>query len=201
MEHLYSPPQSKQYLCVPNGDAEVFGWFDSYDIYHQIFEYIPNDGWFCEIGVFLGKSTIFFQKLCQNHPEKSINHLVIDTFEGTKGEHEEILKELGMPLKEAFKHNLLAKNIDLDKIFIKEGRSQDVLLEFPHRFFDAIYIDGDHSYEAFKMDIKLAKLKVKKGGIIAGHDIDIPSIWRVLKEEVKVFEWDKKQRSFIFINK
>jgi hypothetical protein len=105
-------------------------------------------------------------------------------------------------LKEAFIENMRKCGFDLDKIFIKVGKSQEILLrDFPHHFFDAIYIDGDHSYEAFKMDLKLARLKVKKGGIIAGHDIDIPSVWRVLREEVKNFEWDKSQRSFIFINK
>jgi|YNPMSStandDraft_2_1061718.scaffolds.fasta_scaffold06750_2 hypothetical protein len=186
----------------PLGYRDIFGWFDAEKIYQQIFDFIPNDGWFCEVGVFLGKSTAFFQEICRKNPDKQVNHIVIDTFEGTKGEHERILEQLGKPLKEAFIENMRKCGFDLDKIFIKVGKSQEILLrDFPHHFFDAIYIDGDHSYEAFKLDLKLTRLKVKKGGIIAGHDIDIPSVWRVLREEVKNFEWDKLQRSFIFINK
>jgi len=193
-------------ISVPSepslGYRDIFGWFEAEKIYQQIFDFLPNDGWFCEVGVFLGKSTAFFQEICRKNPEKQVNHLVIDTFQGTPKEHEHILEQLDKPLKEVFIENMRKCGFDLDKIFIKEGKSQEILLrDFPHHFFDAIYIDGDHSYEAFKMDIKLAKLKVKKGGIIAGHDINLPSIWRVLKEEIKVFEWDKFQNSFIFINK
>ena len=44
----------------------------------------------------------------------------------------------------------------------------DAFNELPE--LDFIYIDGDHRYEAVKNDIKLAFKKVKKGGIIAGHD-------------------------------
>ena len=35
---------------------------------------------------------------------------------------------------------------------------------------DFIYIDGDHSYEGVKKDIQLWFPKVKKGGLVAGHD-------------------------------
>lgn len=36
---------------------------------------------------------------------------------------------------------------------------------------DFIYIDGDHSYSQAKKDMKNYFLKVKKGGLLAGHDI------------------------------
>jgi hypothetical protein len=37
-------------------------------------------------------------------------------------------------------------------------------------YFDMVYIDGDHHYESVIKDIKTWLPKVKKGGIIAGHD-------------------------------
>ena len=36
---------------------------------------------------------------------------------------------------------------------------------------DVLFIDGDHSYEGVKKDFELYSLLVKKGGIIAFHDI------------------------------
>ena len=35
---------------------------------------------------------------------------------------------------------------------------------------DAIYIDANHTYEAAKQDIELWYPKVRKGGMICGHD-------------------------------
>jgi hypothetical protein len=41
---------------------------------------------------------------------------------------------------------------------------------WPDNSVDFIYIDGNHSYESVKQDIELYLPKLKKGGIIAGHD-------------------------------
>jgi len=37
---------------------------------------------------------------------------------------------------------------------------------------DFVYIDGNHEYEYIKKDIELYWNKIKKGGILSGHDID-----------------------------
>lgn len=41
---------------------------------------------------------------------------------------------------------------------------------FEDRYFDLVFIDGDHRYEAVKRDIELWLPKVRAGGIISGHD-------------------------------
>lgn len=203
MEHTGSQLRSNTLgeVTPPEFDYTMIpGWFHAEKIYQQIYDFLPENGWFCEIGVFAGKSTAYFQKLCQNN-KKSVNHLVIDTFEGTPNEHEKILRKFDKPLLDVFRENMEKCGFNLDNILVKVGKSQEILLyEFPHRFFDAIYIDGDHSYEAVKQDLRLSKLKVKKGGIIAGHDIDIPSVWKALREEFEKFEYDKYQKSFIVYN-
>jgi hypothetical protein len=41
---------------------------------------------------------------------------------------------------------------------------------FTDRFFDVVYIDGDHSYENVKNDLAIWWNKVKIGGFLTGHD-------------------------------
>ncbi len=41
---------------------------------------------------------------------------------------------------------------------------------FPDGYFDFVYIDGDHRYENVLLDIEFWLPKVKKGGILGGHD-------------------------------
>jgi hypothetical protein len=54
--------------------------------------------------------------------------------------------------------------------------SHEVIDQFEDGFFDFVFIDGDHSYDGVKLDIKLWLSKVKKGGWIGGHDYDHPKL-------------------------
>jgi hypothetical protein len=41
---------------------------------------------------------------------------------------------------------------------------------FPESYFDWIYLDADHSYDAVKAELHHWEGKVREGGIISGHD-------------------------------
>jgi hypothetical protein len=47
-----------------------------------------------------------------------------------------------------------------------------VLETFPPKYFDMIYIDGDHSYEGVMLDLVNSARAIKDGGWIMGHDYD-----------------------------
>lgn len=48
--------------------------------------------------------------------------------------------------------------------------SMEALKYFPDRSLDFVYIDGNHSFGHVAMDLMKWNRKVKKGGVIAGHD-------------------------------
>lgn len=59
-----------------------------------------------------------------------------------------------------------------------------------HRQVDFLFIDGDHAYEGVKKDFQMYRTLVRKGGIIAFHDIvpgaeekvgGVPKLWTELK--------------------
>lgn len=68
-------------------------------------------------------------------------------------------------VRERFTTELSAGHVQIDL-----GYSTDVLATFPNEHFDWIYIDTDHGYDVTAAELALARTKVKKGGIIAGHD-------------------------------
>lgn len=67
-----------------------------------------------------------------------------------------------------------------------------VKLVLGERRLDYLFIDGDHSYEGVKRDFEMYGTLVRKGGLIAFHDIvdgpssavgGVPRFWREIKSE------------------
>ena len=66
------------------------------------------------------------------------------------------------------------------------GDSNNCASKFDNRSFDFIYIDGSHDYKIVEADIRLYKLKVRKGGYLAGHDFtpEWPGVMRAIRENI-----------------
>jgi hypothetical protein len=96
-----------------------------------------------------------------------------------------------------------AMKIMLERItpYIKNGTvnflrkpSVEAAKLFPDNYFDFVYIDGDHSYEAAKADIIAWYPKVKNGGILSGHDYPTPTVEKACIEfaaekKIKLVGW------------
>jgi len=54
--------------------------------------------------------------------------------------------------------------------------------DFKNNSLDFVYIDGDHSYEMVKKDILSWTPKVKKGGLVIGHDYDLEAVKKAVDE-------------------
>ena len=67
-----------------------------------------------------------------------------------------------------------------DILFIRED-SKDSLKYVDDESVDIIFIDAEHSYDGVKMDIKNWIKKIKKNGIISGHDYGHPNFPGVKK--------------------
>lgn len=65
--------------------------------------------------------------------------------------------------------------------FIREI-SNDAVKHFKKNSIDYVYIDGLHTYEQIKKDIENYFPILKKGGIMAGNDIERPKIAKALFE-------------------
>ena len=86
-----------------------------------------------------------------------------------------------------------------DLVLLREDSHSDKTLEKAKKILngkniDFLFIDGDHSYEGVKEDFEMYGPLVKKGGIIAFHDIvdgldehvgGVPRFWREISGNYK----------------
>lgn len=72
----------------------------------------------------------------------------------------------------------------VEKAVVLKGLSGRMLREIPDDSLIFAYIDCDHSYMGFLSDLAGVVIKVKKGGVVAGHDVLNPSygVGRALKD-------------------
>ena len=91
---------------------------------------------------------------------------VVDPWFDDNGKYQIVVKNL---LKYQQAHTLRLESIEAATIF-------------PNFYFDLVYIDADHSYNAVKQDINNWSRKVKQGGILAGHDYNMASVKRAVSE-------------------
>jgi len=60
--------------------------------------------------------------------------------------------------------------IDFPQFKIVRLLSSEAFMLFPEKYFDLVFIDGNHNYHTIKNDISLWRILVREGGIICGHD-------------------------------
>jgi len=88
-----------------------------------------------------------------------------------------------------------------------QGKSIEMSKQVPNDSLDFIYIDSDHSYEGVMADLMAWVPKVKKGGIVAGHDFLNPAygvsqaVMEFTPEVNVVPEHKEEDASFYFIKK
>jgi len=133
----------------------------------MIQEIIKPDSILCEIGVFTGE---FANQLLKTNPKELV---LIDPWCGISGSGDQDgnnFTTVDLPKVYEFLE-FYVKQIPC--INLQKGYSFYVLPTFPNNYFDCIYIDGDHSYSACKVDLELSLEKIKPGGIIMGHDYEM----------------------------
>ncbi len=165
------------------------GWFDFADFYDFIANHF-NEGIFVEIGVWKGLSIKYLAEKVKNKPIKIYG---IDTFKGTPGEHDDDI--------DVINNNLFAKflkNVEGTGIEAISGRSDEVHILFQNKSIDFLFIDADHHYESVKTDLYNWMPKIKKGGIISGHDYAVGGECGVIPAVNEFFGQIKRMSSSVW---
>jgi len=95
-------------------------------------------------------------------------------YDGIDGYHRRGFKEI----RKGLKRNLNAYS---DKLVFIRKMSENAVDDIPDNM-DFIYIDGNHDYEYVKKDVDMYYPKIKKGGVLCGHDFQLPDVARAVSE-------------------
>jgi cephalosporin hydroxylase len=144
-----------------------------------------------EVGTFVGGN------LCRvaNHIKgigKQIDLIGVDNFHFVNISNQAInsvgLKFGEYDVRQESFYQTLVNNINLNELqnFIRliDGDSIDVAKTFEDESIDLLFLDGSHSYPYVGNELQAWLPKVKKGGIISGHDWPCDGIQLAVKEQL-----------------
>ena len=151
----------------------VRGWMEVPELI-WLGEQAQNYSSIVEVGSFAGRST----RMIADHMAGTL--LCIDDFLGAESDRP-LSQEQSIALYSEFITNLQDKILE-HKVSV--AHPQDVYEGYVGEKIkpDMVFIDGDHSYEGVKKDIKFWSTRLKVGGLLCGHDSGYPPIQQALKE-------------------
>ena len=148
-------------------------------IYDMIKKHFKKDFVMVEVGSFQGTSTMLFSMFCKKVYSVDCYDYPVPP-SGRIPSHDQTF----IDAENIFIERL--KNMDnVEKI---KKHSLDAVQDFENESLDAVYIDAEHDFHNVLIDIRAWKDKVKKGGILCGHDWSLPFLPKILSDEGLVNE-------------
>jgi hypothetical protein len=133
---------------------------------NDLLDNLPRDLKIAELGVFRGD---FAEEIFKRMNPKELS--LVDIWSGSFGSGDkdgnnhtvvENMEEIFISLRMRYHKN--------DNVNVIRKNSIDFLNSYNDNYFDMIYVDADHSYNAVLNDLELSYKKIKNTGILSGHD-------------------------------
>lgn len=171
---------------------QIPGWFDFADIYDHLIARARDGSVFVEVGAYLGRSSLYLASRIQ-WSGKKIRVYVVDRWDGW-------LYDDCYPRYQTEPES--GKAPDPDDVFwhfirnVRRAGVEDVIRPlrmpsdqaaslFEDGTLDFVFLDADHGYEAVRRDLQAWFPKIKRRGVLGGHDYlhaDFPGVRRAADE-------------------
>lgn len=175
-------------------------------VYDMIAQMLPEGGTFVEVGCWLGDSSAYMVHRCREIGKAASLHFV-DTWgpylDGNKNPNLDWMREAisqcpGQDMAPVWLARMECDGLLSTNVYQHKAKSVDFAAELPDGSVDAVFIDGDHAYEAAKADIRAWLPKVKLGGMLCGDDFDVsdPGVCKAVVELLPGFS--RQGRHWVF---
>ncbi len=168
-----------------NYHQQIPGRFDSPSIYDDIIARANDGAVFVEVGAHLGRSTVYLASRIKQSGKK-IRLYVVDLWDGRF--YDDYNQQSPMPESaDVFWHfirNIRAAGV-VDVLCPLKMPSERAATLFEDGTLDFVFLDADHGYEAVRRDLQCWFPKVKRRGVLGGHDYsntDFPGVRRAVDE-------------------
>lgn len=115
----------------------------------------------CEVGVDRGRNA-----LAMTQEIKDVELLLIDSYKN----HPFCVNKRGDKVLRKVRKITHKRFQGMSSVRFDERFSEVAVMDLEDESLDFVYIDGDHTYDFVMLDVILFSRKVRKGGIVSGHD-------------------------------
>lgn len=171
---------------------EVHGWCNFRAFYSEVARRLEDGDAFVEVGSWMGQSMIHMAQRCQDLG-KTPRLVCVDTFQGEEGQedHIPIVEKHGGSIRKAFDENVARAGV-AEMLDVREGFSVEMAAEFGDGELAGVFIDAAHDYDNVVADLAAWVPKVRKGGVISGHDYNWHEVKRAVDEAADRHGWEIK---------
>lgn len=168
-----------------NEYEQIPGWFDYAAVYDRAIAQAHDGAVFVEVGAYLGRSSVYLASRIQR-AGKRIRVYVVDLWDGWF--YDDFHRQTPMPeSSDVFWHfvrNVRRVGVE-DVLFPLRMASEKASSLFEDGTVDFVFLDGDHGYESVRRDLRCWFPKVKRCGLLGGHDYvreEYPGVRRAVDE-------------------
>ncbi len=183
MEHFYQTIQ---------------GWFTFPQLYTQVVREFDN-AVFVEIGTWKGKSAAYMAVEIVNY-NKNIKFFCIDPWTGETLDDNPDAYICEEKAKNTLYEHFLENTRSVQNVIIPiKDYSLNAVHNFKDNSIDFAFIDASHDYDSVLADLNAWYPKVKKGGILSGHDYHQESVNRAVQKFNEHLNLNITEQEFCYI--
>jgi hypothetical protein len=166
---------------APLSPSEVPGpnWFDYHAVYDRAVFEAREGAVFVVVGAWFGRCVLYLAQALQRSG-KRVGLYAVDTWTGVPNDPEQdgsyapVSAQFGDPYQQ-FLATLAAGGV-IDRVKWHRLPSVEAAHHFADCSCDFVFIDADHSQPAVRADLAAWMPKVRAGGVLAGHDYNLPGV-------------------------
>jgi hypothetical protein len=152
-------------------------WFTYPKLYSSVVRKFPSNSHFVEVGTWKGMSAVFMAVEIINS-KKDIRFDCVDAWDFVPSQ-KEIPSHMFQGLYEEFLKNIQPVRHKINPV---RSVSWDGATRYSDNSLDFVFIDAAHDYDSVTKDIRAWFPKLKKAGVIAGHDYECPDVRKAVTQ-------------------